>query len=230
MTFATIKTAVQGTLIDLPSSTLARIGDWVNLAIRDGEGRHNFHHMAAVASFVTTEGARKLGDLPALWKERRGLPWLVDASGYRREITWASSDNELVRRFGVSATVDIGEPKAIQVTPGDELHVYPYPDGLSLYGDGDYRVEVPYWARSAELSGDSDTNWWTTNARDYVELFAAARGFEFNENMQQADRYIVRAEAQFRAARRQDKLRKVDTHTTLAFRSGAAGTRASKGL
>ena len=70
----------------------------------------------------------------------------------------------------------------------------------------------------------------TAVARDYVELFAAARGFEFNENMQQADRYIVRAEAQFRAARRQDKLRKVDTHTTLAFRSGAAGTRASKGL
>ncbi len=225
-TFGTLKTRVAGYLIDNPSFTTALIGDWINKAIDDAEGRHNFRHMKQVFQATTTAGTRKLADLPSNWKEERDPPYALHDDGTTREMAWAASAHMMRRQFATGDTTDDGDPRYLLLhDEGDtsELWVYPFMDGASDYVDGEYRIHVPYWAYSAPLSADGDTNWWTDNWEWYLTFYAAAEGFLANRDTQEATIYIERAEAERQKAVRRSKQQQLKSPNMLVPRRDVYG-------
>ena len=71
--------------------------------------------------------------------------------------------------------------------------MYPLPDGLRDYSDGDYRVTVPYWRYLAALSGDSDTNWFTVNAIPWILSRATAEAFALNWDLAREAQWLAKA-------------------------------------
>lgn len=202
--FAAIKSKVESYVLDLPSSTQTLIGDWVNKAVRDAEVEHNFLHMLAEQTYITSPGVRVLGAKPALWKARRAAPSLLFDDGGDEEIYWAPSGSEMVRVYDTGDPDDDGEPVFLLETASD-LEVYPFPDGISDYADGNYRVVVPYWSFSAVLTDDADTNFFTTAGEWYTVFAAVAEGLMFNRDEERAVQYLERANQQLSKLIRADK-------------------------
>lgn len=224
MNFGQLQDRVETYVLDLPTATLAEIPGWINSAMRAAQDRHNFRFMEASTQFTTTAATRKLADLPATWKEHRALPYLTADDGATREIHWAASSSEMVRLFGVSTTLDIGDPEFVHEN-GDQLDVWPFPDGLSDYAGGEYRVTVPYWSRFADMSLDADTNWLTQNAADYLTFYATAEAMTFNREEERAAVYVSKAERDFTRLVRRDKRSRLDNRFTMGFHRDVHATR-----
>lgn len=221
-TFAELKSRVEDYVLDLPSETEALVGEWINKAMREAEERHNFRHMEAEASFTTVEGQRSLGDKPDDWKEARTAPWLLFNDGDSREIAWAASESDMIRTYAVEDADDEGRPEFVLETP-DGFEVYPFPDGRSDYSDDEYRVKIPYWARTDNLSGDNDTNWWTDEAHWYLTYAAVAEGMIFNREEERAQTYILKAENELQREVRLDKRSRLPRRLTLTRRGDVYG-------
>lgn len=197
-TFAQLKTRVEGYLIDRVTFTDNLIGDWINKAVREAEERHNYQHMRARLEATTTVDTRLLVAKPSDWKEpQRAAPWFLRNDGSTKEMAW-SVPMQVRRQFAEGDTDDDGDPELLVEAEDDvnNLLVYPYPDGGSDYVDGEYRIKVPYWAFSADLVNDGDTNWFTDNAEWFLTFYAAAEGFLANRDTQEATIYLERAEAE----------------------------------
>lgn len=208
-TFGEIKARVGEYMTDLPDSAPTLIGQWINHAARDAMERHNFRFMEATAAFTTSPGQRVLGAIPADWKEARALPWHIDGEGggagaTPREFDWAATETETVRLFGDDSVLDRGAPKMLRQTE-TQLLIYPFPDDLSRWSDGNYRVRVPYWKYLPDLTGDADTNWFTLNADWYLTHAATASGLTFNRDEQRAAVYLQMAERELRRLISKDK-------------------------
>lgn len=217
-TFAALKTRVENYLLDLPSETQALVGEWINKALREGEERHNFRHMEAEAAFTTVTGQRSLGTKPSDWKEARTAPWLLFNDGESREIAWAASASDMVRTYAVGDAEDEGRPEFVLETAAG-FEVYPFPDGQADYPDDEYRVNIPYWARTADLAADADTNWWTDEASWYLTYAAVAEGMIFNREEERAQTYILKAENELQREIRLDKRSRLPRRLTLTPRA-----------
>lgn len=204
MTLATVRQRVKDYLIDVPTATSNLVDHWINRAVRAAEDDHNFPHMRETGSFTTSLETRKLADKPSDWKARRDYPWLHEGDGGSREILWAPSKSAMIRRFSEDDTSDTGAPRYVLELP-DVLEVYPLADDNSLWDDGDYRVQVPYWARSPDLTGNNSENWFTKNAEDYLIFFATAEGLIFNREEERAAVYVGKANAEFSRLKRVEK-------------------------
>lgn len=192
MTYAEIKAAVFRALIDATVAVQTDIPRLVNQAIVDIEGRFNFKAMQANQAYVTTTGSRTLtpGTIPADFKEYRGKPYYTENLGGSRELDLVSKSSIMHRRW---ATDDIGDPHQLLVDAG-VLEVWPLPDGIGDYPDGEYRITLPYWKLLPDLVNDADTNWFTLNAPQYIINWAVSEGFALDWDEKRSDWWGTRAE------------------------------------
>lgn len=152
----------------------------MNEGMRHLQTTHNFKVMeTGLYAQVTTVGARNQASLPANFKEWRGKPFYRTNLGTQRELTWAS---DIVAPNMAYNDTDTGQPETLvdgeeDDTGAGQIMLWPRPDGLSDWSDGEYRLYLPYIRYLAALSGDSDTNWFTVNAEEYLINFVVGQGF-----------------------------------------------------
>lgn len=222
-TFAELKTRVEGYLIDTPSFTINLVGAWINKAIDDAEGRHNYAHMERTLEATTVVDTRFLAAEPSDWKAPRAAPYFLRDDGSTREMAWGVSRHLMRRQFDEEDTDSDGDPEFLLLDENDGVLVYPFPDGNSDYTDGEYRVRAPYWGYSTMLVADGDTNWWTDNWEWYLTFYAAAEGLLANRDSQEATIYIERAEVERQKSMRRSKQKQVRPVRQIVIRKGVYG-------
>lgn len=225
MQFSDLIEVVEQYLLDLPDDTVALVPTWINQSVKDAERHHNFRHMERTAQFVTIPNQREQLDVPAQYKESRSDPFLIRNDGAVDEIDWAPSHSDMIRQYGNDPAIDIGSPQFIlEIFDGDEdvteFHSYPMPDTQSLYPDGNYRLNLPYYAFSVDMLAGSDSNFVTNNAEFYVIYKSVEYGMFFNRDEKRAIAYRNLAEAQFKIFRRVDKKKRMQRRNELTLRLG----------
>lgn len=221
-TFAEIKTEVLANVIDTPSAIQTYVGNYVNRALRKLQVKHNFKTMESDQTYTTTFGTRVLGARPSDWKQPRGKPYYVEQLGGIRELHWTSSRGNALAQFGDSSTLDIGPPQLMfEDDLSAELNVYPYPDDLSDYTDGEYRLVVPYWKFLGKLISDGDENWFTTNAEQWLIYQATAEAYYANVDIATAQVWETRAAKEYKDVMLLDKDRRLAETRSLVPHFGA---------
>ena len=223
-TFGELQDRVRSYLIDVSTATAAQVPNFVNDAIRQGERRHNFRHMQALLAINTVAATRLLASFPATWKESRSRPFYKENRGTTIRIDWLESEEQSIVQFD-DDPLQIGPPeKILEKNASLELEVYPYSDGRSDWPDTQYRLFLPYWAKSPDLVLAGDTNWWTTHAADYVTWHATGMGQFFNESEEAAGKWVALAEAQFVQLRVEDKRARIPDDLILQPRTDVYGS------
>ena len=194
-TYNDLQTRVYRALIDQPTAITQEVPTLINEALTRLQNKHNFFVMKTSVTF-TTASTRVLGAVPSNWKEPRGRPYLTEDLGATRNLRWVTDKRDALLIRNEDTT---GYPQLILQADESELgagnfEVYPTPDGLADYSDGEYRITIPYWRYMTRLSGLSDTNWFLNNddAVQYLIRDAVAQGFELNEDDIRSDRWIQR--------------------------------------
>lgn len=220
--FVSLKNEVLAMVIDTPSSVQTYVPTFINRAIRKLQAKHDFKVMEAEISFVTTPDTRVLGPRPSDWKKSRGQPYFIEDLGGFIPMSWASNRQEPLAAFGNDPDVDTGSPQVLfeDDLPG-ELDFYPYSDTNSDYSDGEYRITVPYWKYLGNLIADSDSNWFTTNAEDYIVFRATSFAFWADHDEERAQIWLQRANQEYHDILLLDKDRRLADLDTLVMHTGA---------
>lgn len=218
-TYAELQTRVQSIVIDLPTAVLNQIPTLVNEAVRELQRRHKFRICEAKTSvFTTTEESETLGSVPTDWMQWRDRPLLIHDTGRVRRLAIANSRQDAEARYGSIAGGEhdiatlVGEPKCVFITEDStqtgasrSFCVRPIPDGNSLYANGDYRIQIPYWRYLTALSGSSDTNWLTTNGEVFIAYHAASQAFLLDWDEERAAIWAQNAANQLKSVIDADK-------------------------
>lgn len=220
MTFSEIQTEVERRLIDLPAAVQAAVPTLINQAIRDLEDVHNFKVMEATATPTTVLNTRVLAALPTRWKEARGRPWFEEDTGGITLLEYSPDTNSALMQHNDDGVG--GEPDLLVLTPTG-IEIYPLSDGNSDFGDGEYRVFIPFWQYAADLVAPADTNWFTANAAAYIIDKATADGFKIDWDEGRASFWDKEADKRFRKVINKDKYEWLATTDTLALNTGARG-------
>lgn len=230
-TFTSIKDRIERRLIDVNAAITIEVGDLVNNALRMIQDLHNFKIMEASVESTTVQAQRKLGIKPTDWKESRFDPYIREWDGGTTPIEWGPSIHEMVKIFALddASVTGQGKPQFVlwnQANGTEELQVYPYPNDKSNFaGGGDWRVVVLYWKYLPVLSGDSDTNWFTDNASEFLIFQSVAEGFYINWDEERARMWEGRAALQFKKAKKVDKSVRVNYQSnTLTPRFATRGS------
>lgn len=239
-TFQTIQDRVTRRVIDLPAAVTAEVPDLLNKAMRTLQEMHNFKVMETEQKLLTTTVATRplSASVPANFKEFRGLPYLVKNDGSTLDLLLAAHRNAVLDVFPLDDVNDTGEPKLLlDPEPVDDknartLEVWPFPDGLSDYTGGEYRITVPYWRYVAVLSGGTDENWFTSNAEWYLVFQATAEAFYLDWDEARGQLWEARAGdvapdgravGEFKKVMKQDKLARLGGVRHLSFSLDAFG-------
>lgn len=221
-TFVDIKTRALRRLIDAPAAVTTEVGTLVNEAIRSLEQRHDFKVLETeTAQTSTAEDTRILLAVPAAtYKKPRGDPYMVRFDGSTKPLTLSQDRASVLTAYDLAGTLDKGEPEVILDTEPDDtgarnFEVYPLPDALSDWSDGNYRVVIPYWRLLPDLSGDTDTNWFTVNAVEYIIARAVAEGFLLDWDEERSTVWETKAAKWVTEAVRADKLYRLGAMRTL---------------
>lgn len=185
MTFLDIKTQVLSNVIDLPPAVSAAVPGLINNAIRSAERRYNFKYMEGTASFITTPATLLLPGSILRFKEYKDRgPYLFQQYAQARRIFTARESGDIQQVVTLNPVLPGDQPRWITVSTDANntatFSVYPYPDSLSDWSDGNYRVVIPYYSYSPTFSTDADTNWLINNADDYIIMRATAEAFMKN--------------------------------------------------
>lgn len=197
-TYSELQTRIERRVIDLPSAVTTEIPLLINEALKELQEEHNFKVMEAIGGpYTTTLDTRTLVTIPSTFKEYRGNPYYVENTGYKVALDMATVPN-IQSALDAFQTEDDGEPLLLlESSPTDtgsrSWEVYPLPDGLSDYDDGEYRIYVPYWRYLPDLSADGDTNWFTVNAREYVIARATAEAFALDWDVEHQTEWLQKA-------------------------------------
>lgn len=222
MNFGELKTEVLTHVIDTPTSITTLVPTFVKRAVRKIQQKHNFKVMEAKATFTTSPLQRILGTRPSDWKAPRGNPYFVEFFGSLKDMQWVASDSDGIARWGNNSQYDYGFPQAIfEDDLPSEFQVFPYPDALSDYADGNYRITVPYWKYLGQLISDGDTNWFTDNADEWIVYQAVADAFYTNQDIQHAQIWSNRAKTEYADILLLDKDRRLAETNTLVAHPGA---------
>ena len=228
-TLDNIKTRVRDILIDVPSRTEDALERTIVKAVTDIQLDHNFRIMEAEQAYTTVEATRTLGTLPSDWKEARGRPWLRIGEGGVLGTTLifiTQSKDDIIANYSIDDPNDKGEPIDIFEASETTLEVYPFPDLLSQWDNGNHRVVVPYWKTLPDLTAPSDTNWFTDNAEDYIVFEAAGNLFAVNWNDERGAIWTARGRAAATLLINVDKRSRLTKAATLSMSLGARpGTR-----
>lgn len=227
MTFATIKARVLLRVIDAPTAVQTEVPTLINEAMRTLQSRHNFKVMEKIASFTTVEGIRTLGAMPSDFKEFRGEPWSEAFLGAIWPMTVAANVEGTIIGFTGFDPLDTGRPRVLvdSEAPGDDgsrnWEIYPLADGNSDYVNGEYRIKVPYWRYLPALVADAATNWFTTNAEEYLVFKATAEAFALDWDFQSMAVWETKADVKFKEVVRADKLYRMSAvRDFVPFQSG----------
>ena len=230
--FSTLQTRVNRRVIDLPVAVTAEVPTLINEVIRDLADEHNFRVMEAEAAFTTADATRLLGTISDL-KEIRSRPYIRLGEGGTlgtRNIDFIPTKVEVVKLYSIDDPVDTGEPRHLLQIAKDkdtvaDFEVYPFPDLFSQWNDGNHRVVIPYWKYLANLSLAADTNWFTTNAVQYIILEATSRAFYLNWDENRGALWSERAAVHGRRAVKVDKRSRLGRSTTLTPRTDVNATK-----
>lgn len=222
MNYGELKTEVLTHVIDTPTSVQTLVPNMVKRAVRKLQQKHNFKVMEAEISFITTPLNRTLGDRPTDWKQARGNPYIIEFNGRLVDMSWLASRSDAQFRWGTNSQFDYGRPQGLFEDDLPQVFtVYPFPDALSDYTDGNYRVTVPYWKYLGNLIADGDSNWFTDNADEWIVYQAVSDAFYTNEDEQRAQVWAQRAKTQYADVLLLDKDRRLAETQTLVPHIGA---------
>lgn len=143
----------------------------------------------------TVSGPEGTGTLASDWKESRETGYFVRQLGSVTEIVWEPNAQYEYREVDPQDPNAKGPPRFLQL--GDALDVnntrnvllFPFSDSQSDWTSapaGEYRIHIPYWKYLPALVAGSDTNWFTTNAEQFLIEMATAWGFRANWDLQNA--------------------------------------------
>lgn len=181
MAFIDIKNQVLANVIDLPPAVSAAVPGLINTAIRSAERRYNFKYMEQRSDFVTVPAVLTLGTISRFKEYRDRGPYLKRQYAPASRIYVSSNSGDISEMDALNVTLPGDRPRWITNTVALDgtytLSVAPYPDALSDWDDGNYRVHVPFYQYSAPLVADADTNWLVVNGDDYIAFRATAEAF-----------------------------------------------------
>lgn len=208
-TFLEIQTDVSRLIIDLPTKVQEAVPTLVNQAIRSMQRGYNWKVMEATTTMVTTALSRTpTPNTIANFKEYRDKgPYLLkNLTKAKRFITVLGSDVDLAVFSDINVPV---EPQYL-VNSVNQAGVWsftiaPYPDQISDWPDGNYRIVVPHYAYTPNLVNDGDTNWFTLNAEDYITYKAAAEGFARDWDYDGMALWLQRADEKLKEIKKADK-------------------------
>lgn len=214
MTFLDLQTRVKTRVIDLPPAVSAEVPKLINEAIRSAQRKYNFRAMERSTTLVTTT----LSFVPtpntlALFKEYKdkGPYILQNLARAKRELITTADDAAL------DVLSDINNPdepdyltSTVDPTTGVyTMSVYPYPDQLSDWPDGNYRIVVPYYAYSTPLVADGDTNWFVDNMDDYIYREATGQAFGLDWDYQSMTLWLQQSDVKYQEAKKADKMHRL---------------------
>lgn len=210
--------------------------DLIRQAVRKLQTKHGFKVCEALtAVLTTTEHTRLLTTQPTDWFRWRDVPYRIEVEGRARPLTILDSRADANRLFSTTAGGEhtpaniAGPPEALliseptSVSGAADIEVYPLPDGLSTYANGEYRIQIPYWKYLPALSGDTDTNWFTENADEFIVYQATADAFFLNWDSNSGTLWQQRAAAKQADAITLDKKARWSGITTLHVSPRAGG-------
>lgn len=243
MNFGQLKADVASAIIDTPQKVVDKIPVFINQAMKDLVDRHGFKVCETVTSVMsTTTGTRVIAIVPSdLARYRKKPVSLEPIDGRVRELAFTHDRDAAERQFGTAdggeaLTESIeGRPELIlQSEPNDlgvsNWEVFPLPDGLSLYANGEYRIRVPYYRYLPALVSDSDENWLTNNAHQFIIQQAASYGFfEDHDTANNGAIWAQRAGTELQKIIDADKKLRLSSVRTLRVSPGARGRRFSYG-
>jgi hypothetical protein len=117
--------------------------------------------------------------------------------------------------YGSWNEADMGFPNNILVAPPSEttgntspLQIYPLPDGLSDWPDGEYRIQVPYFRYLPALSNGSDSNWLTVNPHGerFIVDWATSEAFALDWDTAHEQEWKAKAELHLKWLLKADKM------------------------
>ena len=158
----------------------------------------------------------------------RGKPRLIEDGGGDKRMRWLSSRQAARDRFTDSDTTETGEPQYLLDPEPDEagvrtFEVYPFSDSNSDYSDNEYRIVVPYWRTLVTLSANGDSNWFTTNAEEYIVAQASSQAFLLDWDEERAAVWSTLAKGHFDEIVSSDKKFRLGAVDTFVPSPDAAG-------
>lgn len=200
-TYSEIQERVLRRLIDVPSAVQAEVPDLINDAMKGLQDLIQFPFQETVTgTFTTSEGLHDLGPIPENFQKVIAQPYMVldDDPGDIQILALADDPHQINKLYDTDSE---GAPEVVLVGPlssdgSGQFLIYPLPDGLSDYDDGEYRIFIPYAKYLDVLEDDADENWFTTHALQYLIFKATAEGFAINWDEERAAFWEQKAAAE----------------------------------
>jgi len=247
-TYLELQNRVQTRIIDLPSAVQGEIPILINEALHELQSRHNFKVMeaelyaytqynnhtlqtgapytgqptlftwptnASVAPYATPSNLKEFRDRPIFVQFSDGSLRFVELARARQDIygTFTEGDNSFPNVLLDSIPSDINDDRTLQV--------YPLPDGLSDWPDGEYRLLVPYYGYLPNLVANSDYNWLTLNPHGerFIINWATAEGFSLDWDVGNEQKWKAKAELELKLMVMEDKKYRLGSVNELAIHS-----------
>lgn len=129
--------------------------------------------------------------------------------------------------YGTFTEGDNAFPNVILVAPPSDayntstLEVYPLPDGLSDWPDGEYRIQIPYFAYFPNLVQTGDSNWLTMqpHGEQFIICWATAEAFALDWDSQHEAAWKAKAELSYNRIVKSDKMFRMSPVNELAIHS-----------
>ena len=184
--FAALKSRVEGVILDTNTAVVAEIPGYIRKAQAELEDDRALQVLEASWTTDLAEGEQTLTK-PDDYNGLRTKPYRVNDDGTNTFLEMLGSEVAI----GSLDTDDTGAPRLFVDDSYTELLTYPLADAEGTFTDK-YRIVSQYWKRLAALTEDSDTNWFSDNAEDYLIWRASELAFDFNRDAM-ADKYLVKA-------------------------------------
>lgn len=217
-TFVQIKTDVSQLVIDLPPTVQSAVGTLVNGAVRSMQRVYNYRAMEASTPFTTTVGSLALGTIANFKEYRDKGPYMLRQLSRARKLLTAL-DTDVDQAVLANADLPL-EPEFIINSVNQSNGVWtftlsPYPDDLSDWDDGNYRIIIPSYTYTADLVSDGDTNWFTQNAADFITYKATAEAFGRDWDYDSMALWLQRANEKLKEVRKADMTNRLSSVDTL---------------
>lgn len=225
-TFLDLRNDVTALVIDLPPTVAAAVPRLVNNAIRSIQRKYNFRVMETFIQFTTTPSQPLIATIsnfkefmdrgPYLFHQFRKGEFLVNSTipDHDSALSTLTITTPAKPRF-ISSLINSSTGVAT-------FYLVPYPDQNSDWSDGNYQVKFQYYSYSPDLVADEDTNWFTTNADDYIIYKAVGEGFGLDWDYDAMALWLQRAEEKFKEVKLADKYsRLAGVDTFVPFWEGA---------
>lgn len=233
-TYLELQTRVQNRVIDLPPAVQNEIPIFVNEALHELQSRHNFKVMeaelyaytqynnhtlqtgtpstsqptlftwpqsASIANLATPSNMKEFRDRPIYVRYADGSIRFVEQARARQDIygSFTEGDQSFPSVLLDSIPRDGNNDRVLQV--------YPLPDGLSDWPDGEYRLLIPYYGYLPVLTSPSDSNWLTLNPHGerFIIEWASAEGFAMDWDAQHEQEHKAKAELELKFCVMEDK-------------------------